>query len=352
MQLCAPANITIERQRLLQAFGAELVFTDPLDGTDGAIREARRIHASAPERYFYADQYSNPANWQAHYETTGPELLAQTSGRLTHFVAGLGTSGTFIGTGRRLRLFDASIVLASVQPDSPMNGLEGLKHMESALVPAIYDPALADTNIPVATESAYALIRRLAREDGLFVGPSSGAALAAAIKLAQNLRHGVIVTIFPDGGDRYSSDPLWDEGRPAIDLPAAVQAAIQSHAEAAYPHECCGALIGRGSSVVSVLQFDNVSEAEQRRRYLVSPAAYRRAEADADASGRTLLGIYHSHPDHPAAPSAFDLEHAWPNLSYVIAAVRNGGLADLRSWRLRADRSGLDEERITRSFSR
>jgi proteasome lid subunit RPN8/RPN11 len=322
-----------------------------MEGTDGAIREAQAIVASNPDRYFYANQYGNDANWRAHYEGTGPEILAQTGGRLTHFVAGLGTSGTFTGVGRRLRAFDPSIVLVSVQPESPLNGLEGLKHMATAIVPAIYDASLADEDVGIATERAHALIRRLARDEGLFVGPSSGAALAAAIDVANGIREGVIVTVFPDGGDRYSSDPLWQDRDQSLTLPDAVILEIRAHAEAAYPNECCGALIGRPFEAQTVMRLDNVTDLELRRRYLVSPSAYRLAESAADRSGRELLGFYHSHPDHPAEPSAFDLAHAWPNFSYVIGAVQNGRLVDLRSWRLRADRSGFDEEALESATS-
>src|SRR6516225_6473141 len=198
VKLCVPENASLERKLILRALGAELVLTDPLDSTDGAIREARRIYASDPDRYFYPDQYNNDANWRAHYDTTAPEIIEQTSGRLTHFVAGLGTSGTFIGTGRRLRKFNPVIKLISFQPDSPFHGLEGLKHMESAIVPAIYDPTLADEDLRVGTEDAYRMVRRLAREEGLLAGISSGAAVAAMLDVARRLDRGVIVTVFPD----------------------------------------------------------------------------------------------------------------------------------------------------------
>ena len=209
VKLCVPSNVTIERKRLLHAYGAELIFTDPMDGSDGAIREARRQVAANPEAYFYPDQYNNPANWGAHYATTGPEILAQTEGRVTHFVAGLGTSGTFMGTGRRLREHNPSIKLISFQPDSPLHGLEGLKHMETAIVPGIYDPRLADEDMRVSTEDAYTMVRRLAREEGLLVGISGGAALAAALKVAKTAANAVIVTIFPDSADKYMSERFW-----------------------------------------------------------------------------------------------------------------------------------------------
>ena len=210
LKLCMPANVTPERTRMLKAYGAELVLTDPMEGTDGAIREARRLFAADPQRYFYADQYNNDANWRAHYETTGPEIIEQTEGRVTHFVAGLGTSGTFMGVGRRLREFNPDIQLISVQPDSPMNGVEGLKHMETAIRPGIYDDTLADEDVRISTERAYAFTRRLASEEGMLVGVSSGAALAAALEIAERAPNGVIVVVFPDSGTRYLSERFWE----------------------------------------------------------------------------------------------------------------------------------------------
>jgi cysteine synthase B len=206
--LCVPENVTPERKRILRAYGAELVFTDPLEGSDGAIRTAQKMNDAEPGKYFYADQYNNPFNWRSHYDTTGPEILRQVGARLTHFVAGLGTSGTFIGVGRRLREFKRDVVLASVQPDSPLHGLEGLKHMESAIVPGIYDPALADEDVRVGTEESYEMTRRLAQEEGLLVGISSGANLAGALKVAR--KDAVIVVVFCDGGERYLSERFWE----------------------------------------------------------------------------------------------------------------------------------------------
>jgi cysteine synthase B len=210
LRLCVPDNVTVERKRMLRAHGADVIFTDPLEGSDGAITEARRLFASDPDTYFYADQYNNDANWQAHYDTTAPEIIAQTDGRVSCFVAGLGTSGTFVGTGRRLRRYDPRIRLVSVQPDLPLHGIEGLKHMDTAIVPGIYDPSLADDALRVETERAHELTRRLASEEGLLVGPSSGAALAAALDVAPNVHDGVIVMIFPDGGERYLTEPFWE----------------------------------------------------------------------------------------------------------------------------------------------
>ena len=213
LQLCMPANVTPERTRTLKAFGAELVLTDPMEGTDGAIREARRLFAADPHRYFYADQYNNDANWRAHYDATGPEIIEQTEGRITHFVAGLGTSGTFMGVGRRLREFNRDIRLISVQPDSPMHGVEGLKHMETAIKPGIYDEALADEDVRVTTEQAYLYTRRLAAEEGMLVGVSSGAALSASLDLAGRIGEGLIVMVFPDSGTRYLTERFWEAER-------------------------------------------------------------------------------------------------------------------------------------------
>ena len=347
VKLCVPANVTRERRQILESFGAELVLTDPMEGSDGAIREARRIFETDPGRYFYPDQYSNEANWRAHFDTTGAEILEQTGGQLTHFVAGLGTSGTFVGTGRRLRASGRPIELVAVQPDSPLHALEGLKHMATALVPSIFDPALADRNLTVTTEDAHAMTRRLARDAGLFVGPSSGAALVAAQEVSRSIEHGLIVTIFPDGGGRYLSEAFWQPPGPPLALPAEARADIRAHGIAAYPDECCGVLLGpRDGSVAEVWRLDNSTDLERRRRFLIGPDDYRRAEARAAARDLQIVGFYHSHPDHPAEPSAFDLAHAWPNLSYAIVSIREGAPRELRSWRLRPDRSGYDEESI------
>lgn len=208
--LAVPKSASLERKKLLEIYGARVIATDPLEGSDGAIRKAREIYEAAPDKYFYADQYGNPANWRAHYESTGPEIWEQTRGEVTHFVAGLGTSGSFTGVGRFLKKKNPDIRLVSVQPDSPLHGLEGLKHMESSIVPGIYDPALADENVFVSTEQAQSMVLRLAREEGVLAGPSSGAAWAAALQLASRLRENgrkaLVVALFPDGGERYLSE--------------------------------------------------------------------------------------------------------------------------------------------------
>jgi cysteine synthase B len=212
VRLCLPRNASFERQRILRIYGAEVVETDPLQGSDGAQLVAQQLAEADPERYFYPDQYNNDANWRAHYEGTAPEIWEQTSGRVTHFLAGLGTSGTFTGTTRRLKELNPEIRAVAMQPDSPLHGLEGMKHMETAIVPGIFDPTLADESVVVATEDAQEMARRLAREEGLFVGVSSGANVFAALRLARTLPPGaVVVTVLCDGGGRYLSDGFWEE---------------------------------------------------------------------------------------------------------------------------------------------
>jgi cysteine synthase B len=211
--LCMPSNVSKERKRILYAYGATIVYTDPGEGSDGAIRKARELAMAEPEKYFYADQYSNDANWRAHYANgTADEIWQQTSGRVTHFVAILGTSGTFVGTSRRLRELNPAIRCISLQPDSPFHGIEGTKHMETSIVPKIYDASIADSELGIETEAAYRMARRLAREEGLLVGVSGAAALVGARQVARNAALGsVVVTIFPDSGDKYLSEHFWDE---------------------------------------------------------------------------------------------------------------------------------------------
>ncbi|HEY2980591.1 MAG TPA: cysteine synthase family protein [Anaerolineales bacterium] len=208
--LAVPDNVSPERLTILRALGAELVLTDPLEGSDGAIRVARKLAAEHPEKYWYANQYDNPANSQAHYQTTGPEVYSQSGGSITHFVAALGTSGTLMGTGRYLREVNAAIQIIQAQPDDAFHGLEGLKHMPTALKPGIFEPAFADRTIELETEASYRMVRRLAREEGLFVGISSGAAVVGALQVAAELDEGVVVTVLPDSGYKYLSDSgLW-----------------------------------------------------------------------------------------------------------------------------------------------
>jgi S-sulfo-L-cysteine synthase (O-acetyl-L-serine-dependent) len=210
--LCMPSNVSAERKLILRSYGAHVLYTDPGEGSDGAIRKAREMAAASPERYFYADQYSNPANWRAHYTGTAEEIWRQTEGSVTHFVAMLGTSGTFVGTSRRLKELNPQIRCTSLQPDSPFHGIEGAKHMESSIVPAIYDASIADEARGISTEAAHEMARRLARQEGLLVGVSGAAALVGALEVARSAPRGsVVVTIFPDSGDKYLSEHFWEE---------------------------------------------------------------------------------------------------------------------------------------------
>jgi cysteine synthase B len=208
LKIVIPKNASPERKKIIEGFGAELVYSSPYEGSDGAIKLAQRIYDEEPGRYFMPDQYNNPSNWKAHYLTTGPEIIEQTKGRVTHFIASIGTSGTIIGTGRALKEYNSDIELIAIQPDDAMHGIEGLKHMESSIVPGIYDLDFPDETILVHTEDAYDMVKRLNSEEGLAVGHSSGAALVGALQVAEKIDEGIIVTIFPDGGDRYLSHAI------------------------------------------------------------------------------------------------------------------------------------------------
>ncbi len=228
--LCMPSNVSPERKHILAAYGAEIIYTNPADGSDGAIRMARKLAAEHPERFFYADQYGNDNNWRAHYYGTANEIWRQTEGRVTHFVAGLGTSGTFMGTTRRLRELNPAVHCYSMQPDSPFNGLEGLKHMPTAIVPPIYDEHLAERNIEMPTERAYAMCKRLAKTQGLLVGISAAAAVAACVDVAEEEaragREAVILTILCDSDDKYLSERFWSEPTPEAAAADAVDSEI------------------------------------------------------------------------------------------------------------------------------
>jgi cysteine synthase B len=212
--LCMPMNVSMERKRIMKAYGVNVVWTDPAEGSDGAIKKARELAGAEPEKYFYADQYSNDANWRAHYNGTANEIWQQTHGRVTHFVAMLGTSGTFVGTSRRLRELNPDVRRISLQPDSPFHGIEGAKYMPTSIVPKIYDPWLADENIEISTEDSYEMVRRLAREEGLLVGISGGSSIVGCLQVAKRLNlheEAVIVTVIPDSADKYLSERFWEE---------------------------------------------------------------------------------------------------------------------------------------------
>ena len=212
VRICIPRNASPERKKILRAYGAEIIQTPPAEQSDGAIRMVKKLYAEDPDTYFYPDQYGNDANWQAHFKTTGPEIWHQTEQRITHFVAGMGTTGTMMGVGRYLKSVSPSVMLVSMQPDSPFNGLEGLKHLETAIVPPIYDPTVADLNVECRTEDAYVMVKRLAREEGLLVGISAGGNVHTALQVAKAAPQGsVIVTVLCDGADRYMSERFWED---------------------------------------------------------------------------------------------------------------------------------------------
>jgi cysteine synthase B len=211
VRLCMPKNASEERKKILCAYGVDFVLTDPAEGSDGAIREAKRLYTEEPKKYFYPDQYSNPANPRSHFESTAPEIWEQTNGEITHFVAGLGTSGSFVGTASRLKEYNPEIKVISFEPESPFHGLEGMKHMESAIVPPIYDPTVADENRRASTEEAHEMVKRVAREEGVLIGISSGAAVVMALQVAREIERGVVVTVLCDSADKYLSERFWEE---------------------------------------------------------------------------------------------------------------------------------------------
>ncbi len=208
--LVVPENVSVERKHILKAYGAEVIYSDPGLSSDGAILEAKRLYALAPDKYFFPDQYNNPRNWQAHYQTTAVEIWKQTEGRVTHFISGLGTSGTCMGTGKRLKEFNPKVQVIAVEPDSPFHGLEGLKRMDASIVPGIYDRKFPDRHLDVLTEDAYRGVFRLAKTEGILVGISSGAAYHAALQICEEIQEGVVVAVFPDNADKYLSDEFWN----------------------------------------------------------------------------------------------------------------------------------------------
>lgn len=366
VHLVVPENVSEERRRILRALGADVQFSNPLEGSDGAILVARELAQAAPERYFFADQYNNPSNVRAHYETTGPEVFAQTGGRVTHFVAGLGTSGTIVGAGRRLRELRPGVAIVAVEPDGGVHGIEGLKHMATAIVPGIYDPAVHDQKVSVRTESAYAMARRLADEEGLLVGQSTGAAVVGALAVAHAVQEGVIVALGPDSGDRYLSTRMWEAAEPGDDGFVTVEtrvatpsppvisfrrrfcyirrvetvvlarehlAAVLAQAREEAPLECCGLLLGRGRQVERVVRGTNIDRSPVT--YNMDPQELYQAHREMEAEGLDLVAIYHSHPRTRAYPSSTDIAKAtYPDAGYVIVSLLDPDLPEVRAFRI------------------
>ena len=362
VRLVVPENVSEERKRILRAFGAEVQYSNPLEGSDGAILLARTLARAHPAEFFFADQYNNPSNVRAHYETTGPEVHAQTAGRITHFVAGLGTSGTIVGAGRFLRERMPGIEIVAVEPDSGIHGIEGLKHMPTAIVPGIYDASVHDHKVSVRTEAAYAMACRLAREEGLLVGQSTGAAVVGALAIAHTLRGGTVVAIGPDGGDRYLSTTMWDEaageiGDGFVTVDSRLGAvsfrrrfcyirrvdtllvgrdhltAVLAQARSEAPNECCGLLLGRGGRVERIIPGTNIDRSPVT--YNMHPQELYQAHRVMEAEGLDLVAIYHSHPRTRAFPSSTDVAKAtYPDASYVIVSLHDPGSPEVRAFRI------------------
>ena len=364
-RLFVPENVSAERKAILHALGAAVEYTNPLEGSDGAIVAARALAAADLQRYFFGDQYNNPSNPRAHYETTGREIWQQTGGRVTHFVAGLGTSGTLVGAGRRLHEANAAVQVVAVEPDSGMHGIEGLKHMGSAIVPGIYDPSVHDHVISVRTESAYAMVRRLAAEEGLLVGQSTGAAAVGALAVARTLHEGVVVAVGPDGGDRYLSTTTWEEGPhgdagdggfvsvrtdigrlsfrrrfcytkevDGVVLTRDQLAAVLAQAREEAPLECCGLLLGRGRRVERVFRGTNIDRSPVT--YNMDPQELFRAHREMENLGLDFVAIYHSHPRTRAFPSSTDVAKAtYPDATYMIVSLQDVPTPDVRAFRIR-----------------
>jgi len=367
VHLVVPENVSAERKAILRALGAQVQYSNPLEGSDGAIVVARDLARAHPERFFFADQYNNPSNVRAHYTTTGPEAYAQTGGRITHFVAGLGTSGTLMGAGRYLRERKPGVTVVAVEPDSGVHGIEGLKHMATAIVPGIYDPAGHDLKVSVRTEAAYAMARRLAAEEGVLAGQSTGAAVVGALAVAHTLESGVVVAIGPDGGDRYLSTTMWEgpttsdagdggfvavEGRlggrdavsfrrrfcyirrvDAVVLAADHLAAVLAQAREEAPNECCGLLLGHGHRVERVIRGTNIDRSPVT--YNMDPQELYRAHRLMESEGFDLTAIYHSHPKTRAYPSSTDIAKAtYPDSFYVIVSLQEPDWPEVRAFRI------------------
>ena len=305
VELALPENASEERKLILNNYGVKLHLTNPLEGTDGAQRFVDEIVADNQSKYFFPNQYANDNNWKAHVESTGPEIWAQSKQSVTHFVAGLGTTGTFMGTSRFLQ--PKGVHCVSVEPNTPMHGLEGWKHMETAIVPEIYDRSVANDTLVADTARSYELAKAASKYCGLMLSPSAAANLDAAMQLADGLKEGVIVTVFADNAMKYLTDEFWSDDAYTIENPFNE---ISTHAESEYPHECCGGLIGTidGDTkiVTQVVPIENnwedTGDETKTRRFMITSDDYRQLERKASDENAQLLGFYHSHPDHPQSP--------------------------------------------------
>ena len=349
VKLVLPETVSRERKELLTRFGAEIVLSSGMEGADGAYRLANRLFEQEADTCFKADQYGNPDNPAAHCRTTGEEIWQQTDGQVTHFVAATGTSGTLMGTARRLKAHNPDIKIFGAQPAEEMHGVEGLKNYEVEMVPAIYDAQLLNGTIRITTDDAYDMAVRLAREERLFTGPSAGLNVCAALKLAADLDEGVIVTVLPDSGYRYVSAGLFPEELFDVHFSSQLMAQVTQHAGEGYPHEVCGLLVGRIEEhqkiVTRIYPCENINEERARDRFEIDPRQYLTLTNELK-DDEAIIGIYHSHPDHPSRPSPTDLSRAFPVYSYLIAATIGSAVSSARSWILNEEKGRFEEEFI------
>lgn len=336
-----------ERKRLLEELGAELVLTDAMESSDGAYRESYQIFNREPGRYYKLDQYSNPANPKAHYSGTALEIWEQTKGRVTHFVAGTGTSGTVMGAGKRLKEFNPEIKVIAVEPEEEMHGVEGLKNMRVEMVPSIYEEAFPDEKIYISTEEAYDTALGLAREEHVLVGQSSGLNMAAALRVAEGIEKGLVVTLFPDTGYRYLSKKLFPDEVFDVEIKKGDLEKIHRQVKESYPYEACGLLAGvvHGAKkrVNRVFLTENKNETRANDRYEIDPLEYLQIEKDLP-EGESIIGIFHSHPDHLPRPSKTDLSRAHPVYTYVILSTVGEAVMSTTAWTLDQDGKSFKEE--------
>lgn len=358
--LVMPENTSPERKQTMRCLGATVIDTVPAeDGSDGAFEHVRELVSAEPDRYFYPNQYDNPVNARAHELGTGAEIWRQTGGAVTHFVASMGTSGTLMGTSRRLKAENPAVQAVAVQPDSPLHGIEGTKHMASTIRPSILDESLIDEVVTVTTARAYEVTRALALREGLFCGISSGANVAAALDLAHRGRTRDRDRHRP-ARHRFAIPQRSLLGATMITITDDLLARIHDQCRSAYPEEGCGALLGSfpqgdgARTVVDIVAIVSSREAEEQyHRFRIDPLDYQRTDEDAARRGLDVVGFYHSHPDHPAVPSDYDRDHAFPGLSYIVVATAGGragqgeGAVDVprsTSWELTPDRSTMTQE--------
>ena len=350
VKLFMPSNVSEERKRIIREFGAELVFTDPLEGSDGAMIECQKEYEKHPEKYFKPDQYTNPSNSKSHFLGTGIEIWNQTKGKITHFVTGVGTGGTLIGTGRRLKHLSMDIKVIAIEPDYELHGLEGLKHMESSIMPKVYEQCYLDKKIRVKTEDAYDMVKRVAKEEGLFIGLSSGAAAFGALETAKKLDKGIVVTVFPDNADRYISKNFWEDEYFGVFIRQADLDKVTNHLKQAYPNEGCGLLLGEIKNnrkfVKEVVEAENINKERAVDRFEIDANEYKKIDEHARKKGLDIIGVYHSHPDHPPRPSETDLKIAQPVLSYFIVGIYQGSVIAVKSYKLSDDEKEFKEELI------